>query len=62
MKNINIYPIVSPLHDSEYIISQRNKLLEELTSLTGYSFKITSIDDLYKPVFRLGNLTESNKK
>ena len=53
MKNINIYPIVSSLHDSEYIISQRNKLLAELTSLTGYSFKITSIDDLYKGDFAL---------
>lgn len=47
MKKINIYPIVSSLHDDIYIKSEREKLLKELASLTGYTFNITTIDTLY---------------
>lgn len=47
MKKINIYSIVSSLHDDIYIKSEREKLLKELASLTGYTFNITTIDTLY---------------
>lgn len=47
MRTINIYPILSSLHDDEYIKKERENLLRDLKELTGYEFKITSIDNLY---------------
>lgn len=48
MKKINIYPILSPLHDQKYIGEEaRNTLFNTLHELTGYDFKITSIDELF---------------
>lgn len=48
MKHINIYPILSSLHDDKYIEEARKNLLNSLSTITGYSFEIVEIDDLYK--------------
>lgn len=48
MKKINIYTILSPLHDDESVLNERNELLKSLEKLTNFEFKIVGIDDLYK--------------
>ncbi len=48
MKKINIYPILSPLHDDKYIEEARKNLFNSLSELTGYKFEISSIENLYQ--------------
>ncbi len=45
---VNIYPILSSLHDNNFIESERNKLLESLASRTGYSFNVVPLNKLYE--------------
>lgn len=48
MKNqINIYPIVSKLHQETIINNETNTLLEQLKQLGNFDIHITSLDNLY---------------
>jgi len=47
MVNINIYPIKSELTYGSIISRESKKLIEGLAKLTGYSFKLVGIDELY---------------
>lgn len=48
MKKINIYTILSPLHDNKTILNERNKLLNSLKRMTNFEFEIVDINDLYQ--------------
>ena len=45
---VNIYSIYSTLHNEELLTKQRNDLMKDLSSMTGFSYQLTDIDDLYK--------------
>lgn len=45
---VNIYSIYSTLHNEELLTKQRNDLMKDLSSTTGFSYQLTDIDDLYK--------------
>jgi len=44
---VNIYSIYSTLHNEELLTKQRNDLIKDLSSMTGFSYQLTDIDDLY---------------
>ena len=44
---INIYPIVSSLHEHDRINNETQKLLNELESISSHTFNICNIDDFY---------------
>ena len=44
---INIYPIVSSLHQKDRINDETLKLLKELERLSNHTFEIVDIDDFY---------------
>ena len=45
---INIYPIVSSLHEQTRINEETQKLIKELIEDSTYQFNIVDIDELYK--------------
>ncbi len=45
---INIYPVVSPLHEKEQINIETVTLLEDLRKIGNFEINITSIDELYE--------------
>ena len=44
---VNIFPLVSSLHQLDVINDNTKDLLEELMMLSDIEFKITNIDELY---------------
>jgi hypothetical protein len=48
MVKINVYPIRSELHNKTSISASSQQLLDDLTKLTGYTFNIVDLEDLYK--------------
>ena len=44
---VNIFPVVSSLHDQTIIGENTKKLLDELMTMSDIEFNITSIDNLY---------------
>ena len=44
---INIFPIVSALHEKERINEETQKLLNDLIDLSNHEFNIVEVDDLY---------------
>ncbi len=48
MKNINVYPIMSSLHNDKAIKEARENLLGELSKLTNFNFKVVvDVKELY---------------
>ena len=44
---VNIYPINSKLHNEDFIKSQRELLIKELTRLTHFDYVFTDVNNLY---------------
>lgn len=45
---VNIYSIVSPLHNSDFMEGKTNSLLSYLKEETGFEYEQVGIEDLYK--------------